>query len=266
MNRPAVVAMMVLLVSALLCTALGVDLLDAAALCTAQRTGSFFLAFGRTNFTLSWSHDCAAQTTEFAYRGGKAPGWVAFGLCDREPKAGQEEMVGCEFFQFNGDLESRNSGNNTANGEPKALAQNMMQNVTVAVVDARYDVKFSRAWLAVDDAHASLSAKQLRVMASFGPTSFFGVQHFGDARFTMPGFQQLFGEQTSTSAIAVTTESGATPTASATSFAVTETSSAASATSFAVTETSSAASAPAHTCVMVSATVAAIAPLFLLML
>jgi hypothetical protein len=232
--------LMILLVSTLICTALGVDLLDAASLCAAQRNGSFFLAFGRTNFTLSWSHDCVAQTTEFSYRGGKAPGWVAFGLCDREPKAGQEEMVGCEFFQFNGDLESRNSGNNTANGEPKALAINMMQNVTVAVVDARYDVKFSRAWLAVDDVHASLSAKQLRVMASFGPTSFFGVQHFGDARFTMPGFQQLFGEEkATTSAASETSSAGATTTTTTTT------------TSSATMDTSSSATTSAHTCVVV---------------
>jgi hypothetical protein len=196
---------MLLLLSISISFVLGVvDLLDASALCDTQPNGSFLLEFGRTRFILSWVHKCSSSMTEFSFVGGRAPGWVAFGLCDRE---GKEEMAGCEFFQFNSDLESRNGGNNTVNAEPKALAVNMMQNVSISVVNASYNVRMSRAWAPVDSTHVSLAAKRLRVMASFGPTNFFGVQHFGDARFTMSGFQQLFSSasENTTSLITTTT-------------------------------------------------------------
>lgn len=153
-------------------------------------------------FALSWQHNCAAATTQFTLVA-RATGWLAFGLCDRAQRPDDDAMVGCEFFMFNAEGGVRNGGNVSANGEPKPLAASMIRNdsLVVTVVESLFNVTFARAWLPLDATHAALDAPDgLRLMASRGPTPFFGVQHFGSDRAQHPSNIFLFGAPASSNA------------------------------------------------------------------
>lgn len=190
--------------------------------CDANQSGNVTVNVGRPSspvpFELSWQHNCTDESTTFRLQA-DATGWVGFGLCDKTPGTDVDLMVGCEFFLFNAEGNARNGAVAVENGEPKALAVSMIRNesLSVAYVGTRYNVSFSRAWRAVDVNHSSLDAPDgLRVMAASGPTSFFGVQHFGSDRAQHPSKIYFFGAPpatTSTSSAAVdastTTGSGA---------------------------------------------------------
>ena len=161
--------------------------------CGAAERGSAAFPLAGKSFQLSWQHACANASTSFSFTAANN-GWVAFALCDRDPAPDQEAMVGCEYFMFNADLKWRNGGNNSFNGEPKPLDVDMMRDVNVSHVNGVYTASFVRAWAPVDAVHVSLTpAAGLRAMASFGPTGFFGVQHFGPARVQLGERLFLFG-------------------------------------------------------------------------
>lgn len=178
--------------------------------CASHPRGNVSVMVGRPEFAeafnLTWQHNCADTSTQFTLVA-PATGWLAFGLCDAPQRPDADAMVGCEFFMFNAEGAARNGGNVSANGEPKALAVSMIRNesLSVAYVESVYTVSFVRAWKPVDATHAALDAPAgLRVMASRGPTSFFGVQHFGSDRAQHPTNIFLFGappsSQTTTAA------------------------------------------------------------------
>jgi hypothetical protein len=197
-----------------------VNVAAAAVACADNERGNVTVNVGRPSspvpFELSWQHNCTEESTTFRLQA-DATGWVAVGLCDKAPGTDVDLMVGCEFFLFNAEGNARNGAVAVENGEPKALAVSMIRNesLSVAYVGTRYNVSFSRAWRAVDVNHSSLDAPDgLRVMAASGPTSFFGVQHFGSDRAQHPSKIYFFGAppataSTSSAAVDASTTSGA---------------------------------------------------------